>query len=167
MMNLINNSHYNFFFELSEFERDGFNWYHYYDPRLLVLLDVFRLQTGLCEISSHPKAMGRYDGLNNGKSGFDAHNFDKHGVVFGIDVFPFISGNEYTDAFNSYHIARRVGFTGIGIYPQWKDNGKRRFGMHLDTRRTNNPKTDPAVWGYVDGQFTSVENGLVKLREYE
>lgn len=153
------------FFKIEEFNRNGENWYDKYDPRWLVMIDIFRLHTGVCELSPHPRALGRRDGNDPNKTGFDGHNIDKHGLVYAGDVFPFLGKDEYTSIFNAYSIAKRTGFTGVGIYPQWTKDGKRRCGMHLDTRRTIT-LGGTAEWGFVDGKFVPVKEALNSLKQY-
>ena len=56
------------------------------------------------------------------------------------------------------HTAEMLNFTGIGLYPQWKLNGKQRPGLHLDVREGKLSK-----WGYVDGEFVSIEKAIETL----
>lgn len=155
-----------YFFKKHEFERNGENWYDLYDPRWIVLIDVFRLQTGICRLSPNPEALGRRDGVNPSKSGYNAHNIDKHGVVKAGDTFPniFVRENEILSIHHCFLTAKNIGFTGIGIYPQWKLNGIRRCGMHLDVRDNQAPG-NPATWGYVDGKFVSINKAFDYLTE--
>jgi len=156
--------HLTHFFKRSEFDRNGENWYDLYDPRWLVLIDAFRLRTGKCSLSPHPRALGRRDGVND-RTGYDGHNIDKHGFVMAGDVFPHMPEGsvEYVDAYNSVRYAKKVGFTGIGLYPEWRKDGLRRFGLHLDTRRTVSP-SHPATWGFIDGKFIDIETALNTLK---
>ena len=150
-----------YFFDRDEFFRNGKNWYDLYDRRWLVLIDAFRLQTGICRLSLHPRALGRHDGVDNGKSGYDAHNIDKHGLVQAGDTFPNINAdvNEYLSMQKCFNVAKEIGFTGIGIYPQWTLHGERRCGIHLDTRRGVLPGS-PSTWGYVDGEVVTVNKAF-------
>lgn len=154
-----------FFFEKDEFNRNDVNWYDLYDPRWLVLIDTFRLYTGVCQLSPHSRALGRNDGRYS-RSGYDGHNIDKHGLVMAGDCFPNINSfqNEFLSAKYSFDVAKDIGFTGIGFYPQWTLNGKRRFGFHFDTRRSAEPKS-PAAWGYVNGKMVEIEKAFNFLME--
>lgn len=55
-----------------------------------------------------------------------------------------------------YGIAVGVGFTGIGIYPEWEPFKK---GMHLDVRETR-IAGNPAKWSEVGGERLGVEHGF-------
>lgn len=131
-----------YYFGRGEFERGGVNWFDRMDPRLLVLLDSFRHQWGKkVVISPHPAAIGR----ELGPTRLSDHNVDLHGAVLGIDVMP--EGMRTQMTVNAaVRIARSVGFTAIGVYPDWQPAA----GLHLGTRTGRHP-TDPAVWGAVRG----------------
>jgi hypothetical protein len=153
-----------FFFKRHEYNRANENWYDLYDNRWIILMDAFRLKTGPCTLSPNERALGRRDGVNN-RTGFDAHNIDKHGIVMGGDIFPHwqVSHSEYVSALMAVSYAKEVGFTGIGLYPEWILHGERRYGLHLDTRRTHQPG-EPAEWGYVDGEFVHIKQALKILQ---
>lgn len=163
----MNKQELTYFFGRKEFYRNGENWYDLYDPRWLVLVDSFRLATGICLLSPHPRALGRRDGIDN-RSGYDGHNIDKHGYVKAGDTFPNImrKENEYLSIRFAFHTARDIGFTGIGIYPQWALNGKRRCGLHLDVRDGVLPG-QPVTWGYLDNKFVPMENAFNYLIDLE
>ena len=132
----------------------GIDWWPCMDPRLLVLLDVFRHQCGApVSISQHGQALGR----RLGRDVKSAHNYDRHGVVLAADTFPDMMDSP-DDALEIIDLAEYVGFTGIGIYPHWS-----RPGLHLDTRRDREPGS-PAKWGAisVDGsqEYVSVSAAL-------
>lgn len=148
------------FFDKHEFVRSGENWYDLYNPRWLVLADSFRLQTGKCILSPHPRALGRRDDIIGG-TGYDAHNIDKHGLVEAGDTFPYINEleGESLSMYKAFNIAKKIGFTGIGIYPEWTLNEKRRCGIHLDVRSGILPG-NPTTWGYVDGKFVTIETAF-------
>lgn len=163
------------FFQPDEFVRGGVNWYSQCHPRLLVLLDVFRMLTGPCIISPHPKAIGRREGTDNGKSGFDAHNIDKHGKVMGIDVFPTLHPKAYNlegtpvedlnvdvIADEWIYTASSIGIGAVGLYPQWTYKGESRPGLHLDIRPDAVPGS-PVMWGFVDGVFVDINEALESL----
>lgn len=135
-----------YFFDDSEFLRppngggDLINWLPKLAPRLLTLLDVFRFQwCAPVIISPAPGAIGRF--LDNDAS---QHNIERWGKVRAIDVMPFgmVTAKDRSRAFG---IASSLGFTGIGIYPDWSP----RPGMHLDVRIDRRPGC-PATWAGVD-----------------
>lgn len=129
-----------YYFGRHEFERGGVSWFDRMDPRLLVLLDSFRHQWGSkVVISPHPAAIGRELGATQ----LSDHNVDLHGRVHGIDVMPADMRTQLA-VNQAVRIARRVGFTAIGVYPDWRPHA----GLHLGTRPGNHPK-DPALWGAV------------------
>jgi hypothetical protein len=127
-------------FQQSEFQRDGRNWYELMDPYLLVLLDVFRHQWGSrVVISGHPQALGRDVDLKVTSD----HNVNRHGRVMAADVLP--SGMDTKKAASrALDLARRCGFTAIGIYPHWVPAP----GLHLGVRHER-AMADPALWGAV------------------
>lgn len=114
-------------FEPSEFHRNGTDWFLLIDSTLLVRLDVLREFWGKpIEISSHPRAVGRFDGDSR-----SWHNIDVHDKVRAVDTFP--SGLITHDAVSAFRdLAIRVGFCGIGYYPDWEISN-RQGGFHLDT----------------------------------
>ena len=109
------------------------------DTRLLVLLDSLRHQWGAAiMISPATGSLGR--SLGNSLS---QHNIDKWGQVRAADVF--VEGvNSIPTAAAFIDLATDVGFTGIGIYPDWEPS----IGFHLDTRVDARPGR-PAKWGGV------------------
>ena len=138
------------FFSRSEFYRNDTDWFPYIDPRLLVLLDSLRcIIKSPIAISPHPRAVGRNDGDSS-----SMHNIDKHGRVFAVDTLP---AQSYKHKYISTYVrlAKELGFTGIGVYPDWTP----RPGLHLDTR-TDRDVGNPATWGYVDGEFVSIDKAL-------
>lgn len=122
-----------------EFERDGVNWFEEMDHRLLVLLDVFRDQwEAKVIISPHPAALGRRLGTK-----VSDHNVDLHGRVLAADVMP-VGMNTRAQVEHAIRIAKYIGFTSIGFYPDWLPAP----GLHLGTRLDRMPGT-PAIWGAV------------------
>jgi hypothetical protein len=141
-------------FSLSEFRE----WSGDMSPRLVVMLDVLRHMLGSpIEISAHPDALGRKLGLSE-----SAHNVDFWGEVLAVDCF--VRGVYYrAQAAAVVEAAKIVGFTGIGIYPYWKNNkGETQAGFHFDVRPTRKMGM-PATWAYYDGKSVSIEHGLNKL----
>lgn len=125
-----------YYFQPEEFRE----WYEKMDHRLMVLLDVFRHQwKDPVIISSAPGALGRTMGAGS----HSQHNVDKWGEVRAVDIFPRGLATKY-DAERAFNIARNIGVTGIGIYPDWQPS----VGMHLDVRRDKRPG-NPATWGAV------------------
>lgn len=127
-----------YYFAKREFERGGVNWFERMDLRLLVLLDVFRHQWGRkVAISPHPSALGR----ELGQLELSDHNVDLHGRVMAADVLP--EGMTTKDeAWRAISIATSIGFTSIGLYPDWQPTP----GLHLGTRMSHRPGS-PALWG--------------------
>ena len=142
-------------FKPPEFNRGGTNWYSDMSPRLLVLLDVYRTMWGLpVSISGHNKAVGRCLGRDNTTQ----HNIERWGEVRAVDCFP--SGMEPTSVADAVQLADEIGFTGIGLYPQWRNNkGEVQPGLHLDVRSDRRPG-DPATWGYLNGEWVSINDAI-------
>lgn len=129
------------YFTFHEFDRDGENWFHAMHPWVLRGLDLFRHEWGKpVRISPHPLALGRRDGTDT----LSDHNIDKWGRVLAADVMP-EGMEEHGDAYFAVVLADRVGFTSIGLYPDWKPGG----GLHLGVR-PGRKLGDPAQWGAVD-----------------
>ncbi|MCG8392747.1 MAG: hypothetical protein MI745_06660 [Pseudomonadales bacterium] len=115
---------------------------------LLLKLDAFRKALGYpVAISSAPGAIGRpIIGGGQAESGAEKswHNYALHGEIMAIDVHPLPpDGPSAQERRRWYEIAKQVGFTGIGIYPDWN-----RPGMHLDVRTDRTP-ANPATWAGV------------------
>lgn len=129
-----------YYFGADEFVR-GEQWFYEMDPRLLVLLDVFRYQwharsgQGVI-ISPHPKALGRYDGAK-----LSDHNVELHNQVQAADVMP-LGMNHRSDAEAAVGMATDCCFTAIGFYPDWNPHP----GLHLGVRYDRQPG-DPHLWG--------------------
>lgn len=147
------------------------NWFPAISPRLLVLLDTFRHLTGKCIISPHPRAIGRRTEIIEGY--YDAHNFDKWEEVRGIDIFPTLYPHDLQiykeqellmDAVVDewIHVATMLGFTGIGVYPDWTYKGMKRPGLHLDVRHNKKPGS-PATWGRIGRKYVSLETAMGRL----
>ena len=112
-------------------------WSARMQPRLLVLLDTFRFMWGKAvDVSPAPGALGRYWGQSDSQ-----HNIAKWGEVRAVDVMT--EGLKTADDFQrAIDLARSIGFTGVGIYPDWSPSP----GLHLDVRVDREPG-DPALWG--------------------
>lgn len=147
-----------YYFSETEFTRGGRNWYPAMDPRLLVLLDVFRFRWGRrVAISAHPAALGRDLPLTE----LSDHNVTLHKAVLAADVIP-EGCSSRADLQRALSLATELGFTSIGIYPDWRPSP----GLHLGVRRERRPG-DPAVWGAIasdDGQqYVTVSEALDRL----
>ena len=149
------------YFKNHEFVREGRNWLPMYNPRLLILLDVFRHLTGPCILSPHPFALGR---MSYPKRPGTLHKYDAEEGVRAIDVFPTIYTKEVgiEDSIkhavaNWINTASYLGFGGCGLYPQWTLYEEQRPGLHLDIRES------PYQWGWVDGKQVPIEQALETL----
>lgn len=111
-------------------------WWPFMDTELLLGLDRFREVLGSAVvISPAPDALGRMS--NKSSQHYPAP------LVRAVDVL--LS----TDLEKGYRAARKVGFCGIGVYPDWKP----RAGIHLDMRPDRTPE-NPALWSArrIDGK---------------
>lgn len=142
---------------LDHFKEGEFRgWYNDMSPRFLVLLDVLRHMLGSAiHFSAHPDAIGRRAGADNSS----AHNIDCWGKVYGSDIFVdhvFLR----PQAMSVVDTAKKIGFTGIGVYSDTKNNeGKKQVMFHLDAR-PDRPMSRPATWGRVRGEYTSIGNAI-------
>lgn len=102
------------------------------DPELLIMADEFRRRWGAaCTI----KDLGRTYG-----KGF--HNYVLHRLVKAIDLRP-AGMDTPADMRRAYDIALDIGFTGIGLYPEWASGP----GIHLDIGvRPGKGRGNPARW---------------------
>lgn len=108
-------------------------WFPLMNRELLLKLDRFRDFYGApVRISPAPGAIGRPESPGS------QHFPDPQ--INAIDVFP-----EGGDLQRGYDAARRAGFTGIGVYPDWEPSP----GMHLDVRPDRTPE-NPALWSAFD-----------------
>lgn len=129
-----------YYFGRAEFQRGEVNWFDDMDQRLLVLLDAFRHQWGRkVVISPHPAALGRHGSATE----LSDHNITIHGRVFAADVMP-QGMTTQSEVNHALLYARRIGFTSIGVYPDWSPAP----GLHLGTRPSRRPG-DAAEWGAV------------------
>lgn len=137
---------------------------------LLEKLDEFRARLGYpVAISPAAGAIGRpilkADG-SQGESESSAeksqHNYLLHGEIRAVDVMPSPPGG--ANAAERQHwltVARAVGFTGIGLYPDWRP----RAGLHLDVRKDRTP-SNPALWAGVRNDagkqvYVGIEQALI------
>ena len=131
---------------------------------LLKRLDRFRSLLGYpVAISRAPGAIGRpIIGGGQAESGAERswHNYAIHGEVMAVDVHPLPPmGATASERRRWFDVAKQVGFTGIGIYPDWN-----RPGVHLDVRTDRQPGS-PATWAGVSqgGKqvYVGIERALV------
>ncbi|MGH1438587.1 MAG: hypothetical protein ACRBBR_00640 [Cellvibrionaceae bacterium] len=122
---------------------------------LLTKLDQFRHEWGgPVEISKAVGGIGRED-----ESSQSQHNVLRWGEVRAVDVFPrTIDGYITTraDRQRALYIARKVGFTGIGIYTDTKQGNM----LHLDVRQDRS-EGSPALWSRVNGNYLGIDEVLV------
>lgn len=155
--------------KLRHFTPDEFGpYWPMMDQQLLVMIDEFRQRLGYrVDISPAPGAIGRpvigQEANPEEQNSSTWHNYFKHGAVMAIDLMPVPpAGATPYERERWLKIAREVGFTGIGIYPDWKP----RPGIHVDVRTDRQPGA-PALWaGVRDPQtgkqiYTGIEQGLV------
>ncbi len=129
-----------YYYKASEFDRGDDNWFNMMDQRLLVLLDVFRYRWGMAvQISPAGGSLGRH----LGPLADSDHNLDRWPYVYAADVMP-KGMDTRANAQRAVQIAVDVGFTAIGLYPDWKPHP----GLHLSTRPSREPGA-PATWGGV------------------
>lgn len=107
----------------------------------LLCVDEFRDQWGRkVRISPAHGAVARFAGPRSRSQ----HNVDRWGETRGLDVFP-DRMNTRADIERAIDIARAVGFSGIGIYPEWSPSP----GLHLDCRPDRTPAR-AAMWGAIE-----------------
>jgi len=143
-------------FEDSEFRE----WHYLMSPRLLVMLDVLRHEVGTpIIISKHKDSLGRF----LGKSNKSEHNYDHWGEILAADCF--LSGVYFrSQVENVVNVAKSIGFTGIGVYPEWTNNrGKPQCGFHFGVRPTR-IMSNPATWGVVGGKSVSLASALSHIK---
>jgi len=120
-------------------------WYYDIDIALLYLIDKFREEWGApVLISPASGSIGRRVSDPTKPGWTSQHNIVNHGKVKAIDLMP-TGMDTPADRERAYEIARQVGFTGIGIYPDWRP----RAGIHVDIRADKLPG-DPAKWSAFD-----------------
>lgn len=143
-------------YELKHFEAWEFGqWFDRMDKQTLICLDKFREAWGDSVIvSSADGGLGRELGQHHNSM----HNVDKHGKVKAVDFFP--TGLNVNNARHAFALAKKSGFTGIGLYPFTTLNGLRAWMMHGDTRADRTP-TNPAKWARMEnGEYTAIEQAF-------
>jgi len=140
-------------------------WFPMMNPELLKKIDALRGAWGdTIVISPAMGSIGRT--YPPGHSNYDSqHNVTKWGEVRAIDIMPLIStidGKRSLDSFELrmvYNMAKDIGFTGIGVYPDWNPHA----GLHVDVR-ADRTAGNPATWSGIKtakGQkYFGVERGF-------
>ena len=135
-------------------------WAEDMSPRLVTMLDVLRFKLGSpIEISLSEYALGR----NLGVGKMSEHNIDEWGEVLAVDCF---IGGVYNraQAEGVAHEATAIGFTGIGVYSDTRNNqGEVQVMFHLGVR-PNELMGSPATWGRVAGKYTSLIAAIQSLK---
>ena len=135
-------------------------WADDMSPRLITMLDVLRFKLGSpIEISLSEYALGR----NLGRNELSEHNIDEWGEVLAVDCF--ISGvYSRQQAEGVAHEATAIGFTGIGVYSDTRNNqGQEQVMFHLGVR-PNEDMGSPATWGRISGKYTSLIAAIQSLK---
>lgn len=135
------------------------DWADDMSPRLVTMLDVLRFMCGHpIEISGSDMALGRELGFSNES----AHNIDRWGEVLAADVF--VSGVYKREQVEGIvDLARKIGFTGIGVYSDTTNNyGEEQPMFHFDVRPTEDMGS-PATWGRVKGKYTTLMSAIQSI----
>jgi len=143
---------------LENFEEKEFRlWWGEMSPRLLTMLDLLRYRLGSAiHISKAKGSIGRQDNTDS------EHNVSKWGKVLAVDCF--VSGvYGHEQVWSVVEEATRLGFTGVGVYPEWTNNdGVPQCGFHLGIR-PNRKMGNPATWGQIRGEYVSLMQALRSL----
>lgn len=129
-------------------------WYPLIDNDLLSRLDRLRDAWGSAiSISPVQGGVGRADDTDS------QHNvIHTLGAVRAVDVFPAVAGApliDSSDIIRFVELAKRAGFTGIGVYRDTTFQGVDWTMIHLDVR----PAERIATWARIDGTYTSIDEG--------
>jgi hypothetical protein len=136
------------------------DWADDMSPRLVTMLDVLRFRLGSAiAISASEYALGR----NLGRNELSEHNVDEWGEVLAVDCF--ISGvYNRAQAEAVVYEAEGIGFTGIGVYSDTRNNqGQEQVMFHLGVR-PNELMGSPATWGRISGKYTSLIAAVQSLK---
>lgn len=136
------------YFNPSEFQ----GWHEHLSNDLKTALDTFRDLRGKPVLISPARgAVGRRMPQDRASM----HNFNRWGKVHAVDVFP-VGTTTADDRLTDVIHALRAGFTGIGVYPEWRNGRGRKGGLHLDVRHAVQAShgyqlgrdfhADPALW---------------------
>jgi len=136
------------------------DWAEDMSPRLVTMLDVLRFRLGSAiAISASEYALGR----NLGVGKMSEHNVDEWGEVLAVDCF---IGGVYNRAQAEAVVyeAEEIGFTGIGVYSDTRNNqGQEQVMFHLGVR-PNELMGSPATWGRISGKYTSLIAAVQSLK---
>ena len=136
------------------------DWAEDMSPRLVTMLDVLRFRLGSAiAISASEYALGR----NLGVGKMSEHNVDEWGEVLAVDCF---IGGVYNRAQAEAVVyeAEEIGFTGIGVYSDTRNNqGQEQVMFHLGVR-PNEDMGSPATWGRISGKYTSLIAAVQSLK---
>ena len=135
-------------------------WSDDMSARLITMLDVLRFRLGRpIAISASEYALGR----NLGRGKMSEHNIDEWGEVLAVDCF--VSGvYNRAQAEAVVYEAEGIGFTGIGVYSDTRNNkGQEQVMFHLGVR-PNELMGSPATWGRVDHDYTSLIAAVQSLK---
>ena len=128
-------------------------WSDDMSARLVTMLDVLRFRLGSAiAVSASEYALGR----NLGRGKMSEHNIDHWGEVLAVDCF---IGGVYNRAQAEAVVyeATGIGFTGIGVYSDTRNNqGQEQVMFHLGVRPTE-MMGSPATWGRVDHDYTRLQ----------
>jgi len=143
------------YFDQEEFRE----WSDDMSPRLVTMLDVLRFKLGSpIEISGSEYALGRELGRNE----LSEHNIDHWGEVLAVDCFVRGVYNR-AQAEAVVYEAEGIGFTGIGVYSDTHNNyGVDQVMFHFGVR-PNELMGNPATWGRVDHDYTSLMEAIQSL----
>jgi len=136
------------------------DWADDMSPRLVTMLDILRFRLGSpIAVSGSEYALGR----NLGRGKMSEHNIDEWGEVLAVDCF---IGGVYNriQAEAVAHEAEAIGFTGIGVYSDTRNNqGQEQVMFHLGVR-PNELMGSPATWGRISGKYTSLMAAIQSLK---
>ena len=136
------------------------DWADDMSPRLVTMLDILRFRLGSpIAVSASEYALGR----NLGVGKMSEHNIDEWGEVLAVDCF---ISDVYSRAQAEAvaHEAEQIGFTGIGVYSDTRNNqGQEQVMFHLGVRPTEMMGA-PATWGRVDHDYTSLIAAIQSIK---
>lgn len=140
------------YFQASEFG----GWYDQLSLELLLKLDVFRHLWGAqVAVSRAPGAVGRRDFSES------QHNINLWGEVRAVDLFPMCIHSDTrhctqaNDRLRMFNVARRAGFTGIGLYTDTHPGNM----LHVDVRKDRQVSA-PATWAREKKEYVAITKVL-------
>lgn len=151
------------FVENEFIDETGKNWFQQMSLKQLALLDQLREESGYTILIK--KTVGAI-GRESGGTSQHVCTSNTWKEVRATDISVFTAEGKALNreqAKRFVTLAKRIGFTGIGVYPFWSTPG-----FHLDSR-WNKPAGAPATWSdigkYPKHDYTSIEVGLEKWPE--